>query len=32
MVILPDVRGLHAFYEDLAVRFAEAGIHATTFD
>jgi carboxymethylenebutenolidase len=32
MVILPDVRGLHAFYKDLAVRFAEAGIHATTFD
>ncbi|MCI0632809.1 MAG: hypothetical protein L0206_02665 [Actinobacteria bacterium] len=28
-VILPDVRGLHPFYEDLAVRFAEAGIHAT---
>src|SRR5439155_793442 len=24
MVILPDVRGLHAFYQDLAVRFAEA--------
>jgi carboxymethylenebutenolidase len=32
MVILPDVRGLHAFYEDLAARFAEAGIHATAFD
>jgi carboxymethylenebutenolidase len=32
MVILPDVRGLHAFYEDLAVRFAEAGVHATAFD
>jgi carboxymethylenebutenolidase len=32
MVILPDVRGLHAFYEDLAVRFAQAGIHATAFD
>src|SRR2546430_16861406 len=32
MVILPDVRGLHPFYEDLAVRFAEAGIHATAFD
>jgi carboxymethylenebutenolidase len=32
MVILPDVRGLHGFYEELAVRFAEAGIHATAFD
>jgi carboxymethylenebutenolidase len=32
MVILPDVRGLHAFYEDLAVRFAETGVHATAFD
>src|SRR5207249_418704 len=32
MVILPDVRGLHAFYQDLAVRFAEAGVHATAFD
>jgi carboxymethylenebutenolidase len=32
MVILPDVRGLHAFYEDLVLRFAEQGIHATAFD
>src|SRR5438034_4751395 len=32
MVILPDVRGLHPFYEDLAVRFAEAGVHATAMD
>jgi carboxymethylenebutenolidase len=32
IVILPDVRGLHAFYRDLADRFAEAGIHATAFD
>jgi carboxymethylenebutenolidase len=32
IVILPDVRGLHAFYEDLAVRFAQAGVHATAFD
>jgi carboxymethylenebutenolidase len=32
IVILPDVRGLHAFYQDLAVRFAEAGVHATAFD
>ncbi|HMC36611.1 MAG TPA: dienelactone hydrolase family protein, partial [Actinomycetota bacterium] len=32
MVILPDVRGLHEFYRDLALRFAEASIHATAFD
>src|SRR5438105_10370545 len=32
MVILPDVRGLHKFYRDLALRFAEASIHATAFD
>jgi carboxymethylenebutenolidase len=32
IVILPDVRGLHAFYEDLALRFAEAGVHSTAFD
>jgi carboxymethylenebutenolidase len=32
IAILPDVRGLHAFYEDLALRFAEAGVHATAFD
>ena len=32
IVILPDVRGLHPFYEDLAIRFAEAGIHATAID
>jgi carboxymethylenebutenolidase len=32
IVILPDVRGLHPFYRDLAVRFAEAGIHATAMD
>src|SRR5437867_2957960 len=32
VVILPDVRGLHPFYEELAVRFAETGIHATAFD
>jgi len=32
MVILPDVRGLHAFYEDLALRFAEAGVNAVAFD
>ncbi len=32
IVILPDVRGLHAFYQDLALRFAELGVHATAFD
>ena len=25
-LIFPDVRGLHQFYKDLAVRFAEQGI------
>jgi carboxymethylenebutenolidase len=32
IVILPDVRGLHGFYRDLAVRFSDAGVHATAFD
>jgi len=32
IMILPDVRGLHPFYEDLAVRFAEAGVHAAAMD
>jgi carboxymethylenebutenolidase len=32
ILILPDVRGLHPFYEDLAVRFGEAGVHATAMD
>ena len=32
MVILPDVRGLHPFYEDLAVRFAEAGCRTIAID
>jgi carboxymethylenebutenolidase len=32
IVILPDVRGLHGFYVDLARRFAEAGVHALAFD
>ncbi|MGH2752149.1 MAG: dienelactone hydrolase family protein [Actinomycetota bacterium] len=30
VVILLDVRGLKAFYKDLAVRFAEVGVCATT--
>jgi carboxymethylenebutenolidase len=32
VVILPDVRGLHPFYEALAQRFAEAGFHAVAID
>lgn len=32
IMILPDVRGLHPFYRDLAVRFAEVGVHATAMD
>jgi carboxymethylenebutenolidase len=32
IVILPDVRGLYPFYEELALRFAEAGIDAVTID
>jgi carboxymethylenebutenolidase len=32
MVILPDVRGLHDFYRELAKRFAEAGVHAIAID
>ena len=32
VVILPDVRGLHPFYEELAERFASAGVHAIAFD
>jgi len=32
IVILPDVRGLHPYYEELALRFAEVGIDAVAFD
>jgi carboxymethylenebutenolidase len=32
IVILPDVRGLYAFYEELALRFAERGSVAIAFD
>ncbi len=32
MVVLPDVRGLHNFYKELAQRFAEAGIDAVAID
>ncbi len=32
VVIAPDARGLRAFYEVLAERFAGAGVHAIAFD
>jgi carboxymethylenebutenolidase len=32
IVILPDVRGLYRFYEELALRFAERGYAALAFD
>jgi carboxymethylenebutenolidase len=32
MVVMPDVRGLHDFYRELARRFAEAGLHAVAVD
>lgn len=32
MVVLPDVRGLHPFYRDLAVRFAEVGVDSVAID
>src|SRR2546426_5741171 len=32
MVVMPDVRGVHAFYKELAQRFAEAGIDAVAID
>ena len=32
VVILPDVRGLYRFYEELALRFAERGYTAVAFD
>jgi carboxymethylenebutenolidase len=32
VVILPDVRGLYRFYEELALRFAEHGYDAITID
>lgn len=32
VVILPDVRGLHPFYEELAQRFAEHGFEALAID
>lgn len=32
ILIYPDVRGLHQFYKDLALRFAEVGISALAID
>jgi carboxymethylenebutenolidase len=32
VVLLPDVRGLYRFYEELALRFAERGYAALAFD
>jgi carboxymethylenebutenolidase len=32
IVILPDVRGLHAFYRELAVQFADAGFESVAID
>lgn len=32
IVILPDVRGLHEFYVELALRFAENGVDAVAID
>jgi carboxymethylenebutenolidase len=32
IVILPDVRGLHPFFEELAIRYAERGITAIAID
>lgn len=32
MIVLPDVRGLHAYYKELAVRFAEIGVDAVAID
>lgn len=32
MLVLPDVRGVHRYYEELCLRFAEAGIDALAID
>src|SRR4051812_33819857 len=32
IVVMPDVRGLHQFYKDLAIRFAEVGVDAVAID
>jgi carboxymethylenebutenolidase len=32
MVVIPDVRGLHPYYKELALRFAEHGVDAVAID
>jgi len=32
MIVIPDVRGLHQYYKDLADRFAEVGVEAVAID
>jgi carboxymethylenebutenolidase len=32
LLVLPDVRGLHPYYEELALRFAEHGVDALAID
>lgn len=32
LVLLPDIRGLHPYYADLAICFAQAGIDTVAFD
>jgi carboxymethylenebutenolidase len=32
MVVIPDVRGLHAYYKELADRFSEVGVDAVAID
>ena len=32
MIVIPDVRGLHPFYKELADRFAEVGVDAVAID
>lgn len=32
VVVIPDVRGLHPYYEELALRFGEIGVHAVAID
>src|SRR5207248_9770231 len=32
IVVMPDVRGLFHFYEELALRFAEQGVNAVAID
>jgi carboxymethylenebutenolidase len=32
MVVIPDVRGLHVYYKELADRFAEVGVDAVAID